>query len=157
VKAAAGWPRHPEEEGQRYRDARGPTSFATSASRRCAVVLVILGLIAGVAAPNASAARYRTFPTCNAGPNATPDNSCFVGDAYGAVFIAKFRAHVHYRLCFRPPGDPKRCVSKRTGEENERSPVGLFASGGGVGTWRLTWKHGGHVVDRDRLHVAPGD
>jgi hypothetical protein len=120
------------------------------------VVVAAMGAGALAAAGVASGSAYRTFPTCLLAPSPSPDHSCFEGDGYGAVFIARHRAHIHYRLCFRPPGRKKRCVRKETHQRREPSEVGLYGSGGthAVGTWRLKWKHAGHIVDRDRLHVG---
>jgi hypothetical protein len=127
--------------------------------RRWTALLVVASMAGGtLAAPSATAGRaYRTFPTCLVLERSpSPDHSCAEGDAYGAVFVAKHKAHIHYRLCFRPPHGAKHCVRKKTGHEGKPSKVGLFTSGGthAIGTWRLKWKHGGHIVDRDRLHVG---
>jgi hypothetical protein len=127
---------------------------------RIAVLLAIAAfvLLACTSAPTAfSRWGYRTYPTCNVfdhPPHA--DSTCSFGDGFGAVLISKHRQRIHYRLCVRAPSGKHWCVRKRA-REGKPSRVGLFgrrADRERPGKWTLEWKHGGHRIDRDHLHVA---
>ena len=128
-------------------------------ARIATLALATAGLLSCASAPSALAKRgYRAFPTCNvldASPR--PDGTCFFGDPFGAVLVSKHRSHIHYRLCIRTPSGKHRCLRKRVRREDKPSRVGLFgrlADQEPPGTWILKWKHGGHRIDRDRLHVG---
>ena len=77
------------------------------------------------------------------------DGSCTQGDAGGGVLIAK-RDNVGYRLCIRSPRGNRDCLRKKA-RRGKPSRVGFFKTH--VGTYHLTWKTNGRVLDKDRLRL----
>jgi hypothetical protein len=121
-----------------------------------AAILSAAFIVAAVPAASA-VSNYRTYPTClisTAKPKA--DSSCSAGDGFGAVLISKRRQRLHYRFCWREPSGDHHCVRKAVRHRRRASKVRLYnrAFRHPTGTWRLVWKHGGRIIDRDRLHVA---
>jgi hypothetical protein len=99
--------------------------------------------------------RYRTYTTCGSGP----DGRCFIGDGWGGIFKAKNGKKTHYRLCVNPPpGRSKKCRTLGTnGKGKDFAPVGRWYSGfKPLGTYKFTWKKGGHRIDKDKLVVHGG-
>jgi hypothetical protein len=123
-----------------------------------AFVTFALALIGQMPSSAQSAAKrgdgYRTYPSCF--PDGRPDSSCSEGSGYSAVFISNRRNHVHYRFCWRRPDGKHRCNRKGPVTRGHESSVKLYSKSGmhGAGTWQLKWKHGGRLIDRDRLHVS---
>ena len=100
---------------------------------------------------------YRTYPTCLIfEPKPQPDSTCTAGDGFGAVLISKRREHFHYRSCWREPSGDHNCVREAIRHRHRASKVRLYnrAFRHPTGTWRLIWKQGSHVIDRDKLHVG---
>ncbi len=125
--------------------------------RTCIVALGTVTLVLAAVPATGSASNYRTYPTCEifeSKPSA--DNTCVAGDGFGAVLISKRREHFHYRFCWREPSHEHHCVRKAVRHRHRPSKVPLYnrAFRDPFGKWRLVWKHGGHVIDRDRLHVG---
>jgi hypothetical protein len=123
------------------------------------LVVTVAALLACTAASSAFVRHgYRAFPTCNVFDHPPrSDGTCVFGDAFGAVLVAHRRAHIHYKLCVETPSGKHRCYRKRLHGKGKPSRVGLFgrlADREPTGTWDLKWKHGGHLIDRDRLHVG---
>lgn len=119
-------------------------------------LLVTVGLFAADPAAG-SASTYRTFPTCSVfAEQPKADSSCVFGNPFGAVLYSKHRGTIHYRLCFRPPHTKQHCRRLKAHHRkfSRARLFGRLADHAGTGTWRLTWKHGGHLIDRDRLHVG---
>lgn len=105
--------------------------------------------LAATAAPPAQAAN--AYPTCNVfEPKPERASSCAFGSGFGAVLIVKRQDFLPYRLCVRGPGD-NFCVHRTTGERRRPSKIRLFSRINRVGTYRLKWKTGQQLIDRDRL------
>ena len=103
-----------------------------------------------VSAPNAFAGDgIRTYTTCVAfEKRRDQDASCFQGDAWGGVLIAK-REDLKYRICIRGPGGD-RCVRKKA-RQGKPSKVAFFRDT--VGTYHLKWKAQGRVLDKDQVRL----
>jgi hypothetical protein len=126
--------------------------------RRLAIFVVTAAALLAIAVPGAEASRFRTYPSCFVlgHESSGNDHSCFEGDGFGAVFISRRLSHIHYRFCWRRPDGKHDCVRKGPIGRRHKSTVALSRRQGrhGVGTWKLKWKHAGHVIDRDSLHVG---
>jgi hypothetical protein len=124
-------------------------------SKRLAIILVAGAALLVVAVPPAAGKRgFKTYPTCLAfSSNGKPpkDATCAEGDAFGAVLLSDHHRPKHYRLCWKRPDGKHGCARKSVRAQWWSTVV---LGGDGIGTWKLTWKHGGHVLDRDALHVA---
>ena len=81
-----------------------------------------------------------------------PRNSCRFGSAFGAVFVSKVQDRVRYKLCVDKVGGRLHyCKRKRTHQAGSLSGIKLYSQINRTGTYSLTWKHGGRVIDRDNL------
>lgn len=110
----------------------------------------------GQASNNAS---YRGYATCNV-DQAKPDRVCAFGSGFGAVFVAKKRDHVHYRLCVvNRQTDKVACFRKETDNAGVKSVIPLFRKPivSSTGEYRLKWRTGGNIVARDTLTMTAGD
>jgi hypothetical protein len=92
---------------------------------------------------------------------ATSAASAFVGSctSEAPAHTARVKAFgaddVHYRVCVRKPSGARRCKTGLTGESGEPSVKAFISSA--VGTYEVTWKVGGRVVDRSHwVNVAEG-
>jgi hypothetical protein len=91
----------------------------------------------------------RTYPTCGASdPTPNRDDTCVQGDLWGGVLIAT-REDLKYRICVSGPGGD-RCDRKKARQGKPSTAAFLRDT---VGTYRLTWKAHGRVVDTDRVHL----
>lgn len=71
------------------------------------------------------------------------------------VFKVFGRSHVHYRVCVRKPNGSKRCHSRITRLSGQPSRVSYASEA--IGTYRVSWKVHGHVVDRaEWVNVVEG-
>jgi hypothetical protein len=120
---------------------------------RLIISVIVIVALAAIAVSDAFAGGgYRTYTTCGSGP----DNTCVIGDGWGGVFKAKNGKRTHYRLCVNPPpGASKQCRKLRTNRKGKNfAPVFLWYSGNNrLGTWKFTWKKGGHKIDRDAMDL----
>ena len=112
---------------------------------------------AGIVLPTTAGAA-NTYTSCNVlEQRPDRDKSCFQGNPWGGVFIAKERDRVRYKLCVRRPDRDRNCYRKRTRQEGKPSVVGFFGPNSPhlVGRYKFVWRSGGRVVDRDgfRLHA----
>jgi hypothetical protein len=122
-----------------------------------AVVAALVATVLFAAAPaNGASDAFRTYPTCLVfEKKPRSDSTCAAGDGFGAVLISRHREHIHYRFCWREPSHEHHCTRKAVAHRHRASKVPLYnrAFADPTGKWRLTWKHGGHVIDSDKLHV----
>jgi hypothetical protein len=94
---------------------------------------------------------YRTYTTCGAGG---PDSTCAVGDGWGGVFQARNGKMTHYRLCVNPPpGASKKCKKLKTNRNGQDFARVFNWFSPRIGTYKFTWKKGGHMIDRDAMHL----
>lgn len=118
-------------------------------------MLFVGGMLALPAAAEGGG-NFNGYPTCLIFESHPPsDSSCVEGDAFGAVFVAKHKDNVKYKLCATYKGD-KDCYTKRTDKAGEPSRIGLYRPTGVVqGDWQLQWRVRGHgIVDRATIHVG---
>ena len=119
-----------------------------------ALACVTLGSAAVVATPRALAGDgYRTVISCSPHTHDS-DRDCFVGDLPAAIFTAKHKAHIRYKVCIRRPDGAQPCFRKRTGRAGKPSPVGFEVN---IGTYRVRWYRHGRRLDTDRVHIHRGD
>jgi hypothetical protein len=103
--------------------------------------------------PDAQAADgFKAWPTCNIFDKRPPRNQCRFGSGFGAVFLSKFQDRVRYKLCVDKVGG-RLHFCKRTHQAGTPSGIKLFSRINRKGTYSLTWKHGGTVIDRDDLKM----
>jgi hypothetical protein len=105
--------------------------------------------------PDAQAADgFKAWPTCNIFDKRPPRNQCRFGSGFGAVFLSNFQDRVRYKLCVDKVGGRLHfCKRKRTHQAGTPSGIKLFSRINRKGTYSLTWKHGGTVIDRDDLKM----
>ena len=118
--------------------------------RRCLLCAVTTLIFLGTAQA-AFANRFSTYITC--GHPRHHDTVCVSGDAPRAVVISNRHSNVRYRLCVRTPTGRRNCRAERTGARGTRDFV--FIAAGRVGTYVVTWKINGQLVDRDRYRLKP--
>src|SRR4051794_18712852 len=71
------------------------------------------------------------------------------------VFKVFGRNHVHYRVCVRKPNGSRRCHNRVTGHSGQ--PSRLSYASEAIGTYRVSWKVHGHIVDRAKwVNVVEG-
>ena len=115
-------------------------------------VIAIVALTAVSASDAFARGGYRTYTECGKGSG--PDGSCVGGDTWGGSFKAKNGKKTHYRLCVNPPpGASKKCKKLRTNRKgNDFASVYEWYLGSmPLGTYKFTWKKGGHKIDRDAM------
>jgi hypothetical protein len=107
---------------------------------RYLAIVLILGAMLAAPSTTWAGGNFNGYPTCAIlDPSPPADSSCFEGDAFGAVFVAKHKDDVKYKLCATYKGD-KDCHTKRTDKAGEPSRIGLFRSGDIQGDWQLKWR-----------------
>jgi hypothetical protein len=123
---------------------------------RLRLIIAVVVVLTAVSVSDAFAgSRYRTYTSCGRGP----DNSCVVGDAWGGFFKDSHGKKTHYRLCVNPPqGASKQCRKLQTDRKgkNYATVAGWFGNEP-LGTYKFTWKKGGHKIDRDAMVLHIGD
>lgn len=123
------------------------------------IAVATFSMLAGASA-SSKGGGFKGFATC-AGPPGTPDpiasDYCVVGSGFGAVFIAKNRDRVRYKLCVQKPEHDKDCIWERTRNAGNPAFVPLYA-GEVVGTYHLKWRVPGRgTVDKDSFYLDVGD
>jgi len=120
---------------------------------RLIVTVIAIVVLSAVSVSDAFAgSRYRTYTTCGSGP----DSTCVIGDGWGGIFKAKNGKRTHYRLCVNPPpGASKKCRKLKTNRKGkDYAFVYRWYSGNNrLGTYKFTWKKGGHMIDRDAMDL----
>ncbi len=127
--------------------------------RKAIGIAVLAGTLAVVPASGAQAAsgsNYKGYSTCNV-TELDKDKSCFSGDAWGAVFTAKRKDNVDYKLCVKGP-EGKLCYEKTTKRAGDPSVIKTYKDYEAVGDYELKWKLPGKgTVVTKEFTLGPGD
>jgi lysophospholipase L1-like esterase len=112
--------------------------------------LAALAALATLAGPAAAAKPFKSYVSCGAkGKHAAA--FCFEGDHLTAVFVARSKARVLYRVCFRQAGERQRCRERHTRKPGQLSRTRFDIDGSGK--YKLAFFANGRAVDRDKLVV----
>jgi hypothetical protein len=117
-------------------------------------VIAVVALTAVLVSDAFAKGGYRTYTTCV--PGGSKDSTCVQGDGWGGVFKAKNGKKTHYRLCVNPPsGASKQCRKLRTNRKGKGFAFVFiwYRSTLPLGTYKFTWKKGGHMIDRDAMNL----
>jgi lysophospholipase L1-like esterase len=115
-----------------------------------AIALGALAMLAALPGSAAAAKPFKSYVSCGAkGKHAAA--FCFEGDHPTAVFIARQKAKVTYRVCFRKAGSRQRCRDRHTRKPGQLSRTRFDIDGSGK--YKLAFFANGRAVDRDKIVV----
>jgi len=118
------------------------------------IVTVIILSAAGTALLVPTPAAARTYTYC--GTVDTASRTCGPQNLWGAIWDKPKYGRTKYKLCVAPPGGGKDCNRHDAGRRGYDA-VQLYGRYGATGTYVIEWRTGGHLIDRDSLHLTGGE
>jgi hypothetical protein len=120
--------------------------------KRTAAITVLGAVGAVLLCP--SFATAKTYTYC--GSVDTASRICGPNNLFGAIWDKPKYGRTEYRLCVALPGGGKDCDRYDAGRRGYDA-VNFYGRGYEMGTYVVSWRRGGHLIDRDSLRITAGE
>lgn len=120
--------------------------------KQIATVTVLGAIGPALLVPTSAAARTYTY----CGTVDTASRICGPNNLFGAIWDLPKYGRTEYKLCVTLPGGGKDCDRYDTGQRGYDA-VSLYGRGYEMGTYVVSWRRGGHLIDRDSLRITQGE